>query len=117
MWARGLRSGSLCRKLCRELCRPAPKSTKSPTKLGDDANGAKQVRHRGRISVRELWVLPACRRPSRRETFDDMNHTDQRWLHWFAVLTAAGTLFLIWVGGLVTSHEAGPAVAEWPATY
>jgi len=39
------------------------------------------------------------------------------WLHRFAVFTAATTLFLIWVGGLVTSHGAGMAVPDWPTTY
>ena len=41
----------------------------------------------------------------------------RRGLHWFAVFTAGATLFLIWVGGLVTSHEAGLAVPDWPTTY
>lgn len=35
----------------------------------------------------------------------------------FAVFTAAATLFLICVGGLVTSHGAGMAVPDWPTTY
>src|SRR5512147_1858483 len=39
------------------------------------------------------------------------------WLHRFAVLTAATTLALIWIGGLVTSHGAGMAVPDWPTTY
>lgn len=39
------------------------------------------------------------------------------WLHRFALLTAASTLFLIWVGGLVTSHGVGMAVPDWPTTY
>ncbi len=38
-------------------------------------------------------------------------------LHRFAVLTAAATLCLIGIGGLVTSHEAGMAVPDWPTTY
>ena len=38
-------------------------------------------------------------------------------LHRFAVLTAMATLGLIGVGGLVTSHEAGMAVWDWPNTY
>jgi len=42
---------------------------------------------------------------------------DNPWLHRFAVLTAAATLFLIWVGGLVTSHGVGMAVPDWPTTY
>lgn len=35
----------------------------------------------------------------------------------FAFLTAAMTFFLVWVGGLVTSHEAGMAVPDWPNTF
>ena len=35
----------------------------------------------------------------------------------FAVFTAVATLFLICVGGLVTSHGAGLAVPDWPTTY
>lgn len=40
-----------------------------------------------------------------------------RWLHRFAVLTAACTWVLIWVGGLVTSTESGLAVPDWPLSY
>jgi len=43
--------------------------------------------------------------------------SDNCWLHRFALLTAAATLFLIWMGGLVTSHGAGMAVPDWPTTY
>jgi cytochrome c oxidase assembly protein subunit 15 len=43
--------------------------------------------------------------------------SDNSWLHRFAIFTAASTLFLIWVGGLVTSHGAGMAVPDWPTTY
>ena len=39
------------------------------------------------------------------------------WLNRFAILTAAATLALIGIGGLVTSHEAGLAVPDWPTTY
>lgn len=35
----------------------------------------------------------------------------------FAAFTAVFTLFLICVGGLVTSHGAGMAVPDWPTTY
>lgn len=35
----------------------------------------------------------------------------------FAVITAIATLCLICVGGLVTSHEAGMAVPDWPTSY
>src|SRR5687768_14161102 len=39
------------------------------------------------------------------------------WLHRFAVALALGTLALIGVGGLVTSHGVGMAVPDWPNTY
>jgi len=35
----------------------------------------------------------------------------------FAVFTALATFVLVCVGGLVTSHEAGMAVPDWPNTY
>jgi cytochrome c oxidase assembly protein subunit 15 len=42
---------------------------------------------------------------------------NHRWLHRFAVLTALATLALIGLGGLVTSHEAGMSVPDWPNSY
>jgi cytochrome c oxidase assembly protein subunit 15 len=39
------------------------------------------------------------------------------WLHRFAVLTAIITFLLLGVGGLVTSHEAGMSVPDWPTSY
>jgi len=39
------------------------------------------------------------------------------WLNRFAVFTALATLILIGIGGLVTSHEAGLSVPDWPTTY
>lgn len=38
-------------------------------------------------------------------------------LHWFAVLTAICTFFLLGMGGLVTSHEAGMSVPDWPTSF
>ncbi len=38
-------------------------------------------------------------------------------LYWFAVLTAFTTFLLIGLGGLVTSHEAGMSVPDWPTSY
>ncbi|MEO8167921.1 MAG: COX15/CtaA family protein, partial [bacterium] len=38
-------------------------------------------------------------------------------LHWFAVLTAVATFFLIIAGGLVTSTDSGLAVPDWPLSY
>src|SRR5258705_1587582 len=42
---------------------------------------------------------------------------DNRWFHRFAILLAAATLCLVCIGGLVTSHEAGMAVPDWPTTF
>ena len=39
------------------------------------------------------------------------------WLHYFAITTAIFTFLLIGLGGLVTSHEAGMSVPDWPNTY
>lgn len=39
------------------------------------------------------------------------------WLHRYAVLTAAATFCLLIAGALVTSHEAGLAVPDWPLSY
>ena len=39
------------------------------------------------------------------------------WLFRFAVLTACATFLLIGLGGLVTSHEAGMSVPDWPTSY
>ena len=38
-------------------------------------------------------------------------------LHRFALFTACSTAFLIFVGGLVTSHRAGLSVPDWPNSY
>ncbi len=40
-----------------------------------------------------------------------------RWLHRLAVLTAASTLGLVFIGGLVTSTGSGLAVPDWPLSY
>src|ERR1700678_3885863 len=38
-------------------------------------------------------------------------------LHRFAVLAAISTFLLLGAGGLVTSHEAGMSVPDWPDSY
>lgn len=43
--------------------------------------------------------------------------TPSPWLHRFAVLTAFITFLLLGLGGLVTSHEAGMSVPDWPTSY
>src|SRR4029077_11054524 len=39
------------------------------------------------------------------------------WPHRLALLLASATFPLLWVGGLVTSYDAGMAVPDWPTTY
>jgi cytochrome c oxidase assembly protein subunit 15 len=42
---------------------------------------------------------------------------DKPWLYRFSLFVTAATLCLILAGGLVTSHEAGLAVPDWPQSY
>jgi cytochrome c oxidase assembly protein subunit 15 len=46
-----------------------------------------------------------------------MNNNYRPGLFWFAVLNAVVTFLLIGLGGLVTSHEAGMSVPDWPTSY
>ena len=50
-----------------------------------------------------------------------MNIADQTvrspWPHRWAVVLACATFPLVWVGGLVTTTDAGMAVPDWPSTY
>src|SRR6187402_1100972 len=39
------------------------------------------------------------------------------WPHRLAVVLACATFPLVWVGGLVTTTDAGMAVPDWPNTY
>jgi cytochrome c oxidase assembly protein subunit 15 len=43
--------------------------------------------------------------------------TESRWPFRLALLLATVTFPLIWVGGLVTTYDAGMAVPDWPGTY
>lgn len=49
----------------------------------------------------------------------DKLNSDERsgWPHAVAVTLACATFPLIWVGGLVTTYDAGMAVEDWPTTY
>ncbi len=44
-------------------------------------------------------------------------HVYSPWPHRVALSTAAATLVLIFVGGLVTNTGAGLAVPDWPTTF
>lgn len=43
--------------------------------------------------------------------------TDNLWLHRFACALAVATLFLVALGGVVTTKGVGMAVPDWPTTY
>lgn len=45
------------------------------------------------------------------------NESRNVWPHRWAVLLVCATFPLIWVGGLVTTYDAGMAVPDWPSTY
>lgn len=40
-----------------------------------------------------------------------------RWMHGLAVILTIAVFPLIWVGGLVTTYDAGMSVPDWPGTY
>ena len=53
-------------------------------------------------------------------SLDSANSIDpdyRPWLHRVALLTAVATFPLIFMGGLVTSHQAGMSVPDWPNSY
>ena len=45
------------------------------------------------------------------------SNSSSHWPHRLAVLLVCATFPLIWVGGLVTTYDAGMAVPDWPGTY
>lgn len=44
-------------------------------------------------------------------------HRESPWPHRLAVALCCATFPLIWLGGLVTTYDAGMAVPDWPSTY
>src|SRR4051812_27699251 len=46
-----------------------------------------------------------------------MKSDSNKGLRWLSLFTAFATLCLICIGGLVTSHEAGMSVPDWPTSY
>ena len=63
------------------------------------------------------WGSPALRRGFFLKVDASAQPSNDPWLHRFAVLTAVITFFLLGIGGLVTSHEAGMSVPDWPTSY
>ena len=66
-----------------------------------------------------LVALPTMHAPSPNQAFPlDASRPRYRWaLHRFACFCAGSILFLICIGGLVTSHGAGMSVPDWPNSY
>jgi cytochrome c oxidase assembly protein subunit 15 len=54
---------------------------------------------------------------SQRSFFKLVRSEQNIWLHRFSLVTALTTLVLVCIGGLVTSHEAGMSVPDWPTSY
>jgi len=53
-------------------------------------------------------------------TTDKTNLSDSPkpvWLHRLSLLIVCMVWPLIWIGGLVTTYDAGMAVPDWPGTY
>jgi cytochrome c oxidase assembly protein subunit 15 len=63
-----------------------------------------------------LFARDRCH-TTQRSFFFKLNAKYHPALFWFAVLTAVMTFLLIGLGGLVTSHEAGMSVPDWPTSY
>jgi len=55
--------------------------------------------------------------PDQRHACMPRQRTGSAWLHRLALLTASGTLLLIFVGGLVTNTGSALAVPDWPTTF
>ncbi len=51
------------------------------------------------------------------QQFTEVAAPPARGLHRLVVLAVCLVWPLIWVGGLVTTYDAGMAVPDWPATY
>jgi cytochrome c oxidase assembly protein subunit 15 len=51
------------------------------------------------------------------ESLREQSRGEIKWLHRYAMFTAAATLFLICSGGMVTSKGVGLAVPDWPTTF
>lgn len=65
--------------------------------------------------------MPLWRRAAAASTFEvgtgmTRNRQDA-WVHCFAYMLAAATLFLVALGGVVTTKGVGMAVPDWPTTY
>src|SRR5204862_4985713 len=75
----------------------------SQGRQGDPGSGCEGQRRQGRLLTGSEIAL--------------LNSASKPWLHRFAWLTAAVTLALIGVGGMVTSRGAGLAVPDWPNSF
>jgi cytochrome c oxidase assembly protein subunit 15 len=65
------------------------------------------------------WFALRRRNPAQfaNSTLNSNAQSESLWPHRFAVVLVCVTFPLIWVGGLVTTYDAGMAVPDWPSTY
>jgi heme a synthase len=65
------------------------------------------------------FVMPLRQKSQRHHSFKQemIRSTDNVWLHRFACALSAATLFLVALGGVVTTKGVGMAVPDWPTTY
>lgn len=68
------------------------------------------------VSVLASGLLAAAAAALGRRSYD-ASRPALDWTHVFCRVAAAATLLLLFAGGLVTSHEAGLAVPDWPNTF
>jgi cytochrome c oxidase assembly protein subunit 15 len=62
--------------------------------------------------------MPLRRGSQRHRSLAEMiRSTNNVWLHRFACMLAVATLFLVALGGVVTTKNVGMAVPDWPTTY
>ena len=62
-------------------------------------------------------MFPHDRKDVSKQQIIDAYRPPARWLYRWAVLIVCLVWPLIWVGGLVTTYDAGMAVPDWPGTY
>ena len=63
--------------------------------------------------------MPLRPKSQRHRSFDSLmtRSNDNVWLHRFACVLSVATLFLVALGGVVTTKGVGMAVPDWPTTY
>src|SRR4051794_40396997 len=74
---------------------------------------------RWRCKFKVDFVMPLRPKSQRHRSFsrEMIRSTNNVWLHRFACALSVATLFLVALGGVVTTKGVGMAVPDWPTTY